>query len=161
MEDSPPQQEQAECCQWEHCWPSRLPLWMCWYTPAASAASPLLAHRLVTDEKPGSSVRVEKPGWPSQNENRVSNGIYKNADGQYDKELQSVYLSHTVGKQEAHIVAHLSNEWQCLLVVFLCFTTEAWDEVTAETHLWHTHTHTRKCTRKTYIICGEKLRKQI
>lgn len=58
-------------------------------------------------------------------------------------EDESVYLSHTVGKQEAHVVAHLSNEWQGLLVVFLSFTTEAWDEVTAETHLWNTHTHTR------------------
>lgn len=37
----------------------------------------------------------------------------------------SVYLSHAVGKQEAHVVAHLSNEGQCLLVVFLSFTTEA------------------------------------
>lgn len=25
-------------------------------------------------------------------------------------EDESVYLSHTVGKQEAHVVAHLSNE---------------------------------------------------
>lgn len=49
--------------------------------------------------------------------------------------MNGVYLSHTVGKQEAHIVAHLSNERQCLLMVLLCFTTEAWDEVTAETHL--------------------------
>lgn len=47
----------------------------------------------------------------------------------------SAYLPHAVGKQEAHVVTHLSDERQSLLVVILRFTTEAWDEVTAETHV--------------------------
>lgn len=35
------------------------------------------------------------------------------------------YLSHTVGKQEAHVVTHLSDKRQSLLMVVLRFTTEA------------------------------------
>lgn len=45
------------------------------------------------------------------------------------------HLSHAVGEQEPDIVAHLSDQRQCLLVVVLGFATEARDEVTAEAHL--------------------------
>lgn len=39
--------------------------------------------------------------------------------------LTTAHLSHAVGKQEAHVVAHLSDQRQSLLVVVLCLTTEA------------------------------------
>lgn len=39
----------AVCCRWERRWPSQLPPWIHWYTPAASAASPLTARHLVAD----------------------------------------------------------------------------------------------------------------
>ena len=49
---------------------------------------------------------------------------------------EDAHLSHAVGKQEAHIVAHLPDERHSLQVVFLLLTAEACDEVTAEAHTW-------------------------
>lgn len=47
------------------------------------------------------------------------------------------HLSHTVGKKKSHIVADLSDQWESLLMIVFRFATEAWDEVTAEAHIWH------------------------
>lgn len=48
--------------------------------------------------------------------------------------VAGTHLPHAVGEQEAEVVPHLPDKGQCLLVVVLGLTTEARNEVAAETH---------------------------
>jgi len=65
---------------------------------------------------------------------------------QHYRGARRAHLPHTVGKKESHVVAHLSDEGERLLMVVLCFATEAWDEVAAEAHVCHTNTTNVKQT---------------
>lgn len=56
------------------------------------------------------------------------------------RQLSWTDLPHTVGKEEAHVVAHLPDQRQGLQVVLFCLPTEPRDEVTAQAHPWDTHT---------------------